>query len=148
MRERKLRKKATPRRSSARVNAREETDKERFDREEQGCNQEEQVSWLCGENDTFVRASGGGREDSALRDQDDPQLTASSASSSTPSPRPGDVESSEELRRIPQQILLFCANQSALTLILLILIIIIIILPVVERLIGVTIFSLVLKEVV
>jgi hypothetical protein len=51
----------------------------------------------------------------------------------------------EEVRRISQQILLFCANQSALTLILLIPIIIII-LPVVERLTK--ILSLHLKKVV
>jgi hypothetical protein len=50
----------------------------------------------------------------------------------------------KEVRRISQQILLFCANQSALTLILLILIKIIIILPVVERLTK--ILSLHLKE--
>jgi hypothetical protein len=61
----KAQKKATPRRSSARVKAREETDKERFDREEQGRDPEVQVTWLRDENDTFVRASGGGREDSA-----------------------------------------------------------------------------------
>jgi hypothetical protein len=74
-------------------------EKKRFDREEQGRDQEEQVSWLRGENDAFVRASGGGREDSASREQDDPQLTASSASSSTPSPRLEDVKSSKESQK-------------------------------------------------
>jgi hypothetical protein len=89
----------TPRSSSARVKAREETDKESFDREEQGRDPEEQVTWLREENNTFVRALGGGREDSASQDQDDPQLPASSTSSSTPSPRPEHVESSEESQK-------------------------------------------------